>query len=171
MLLSFCSALAYFWWQQHPPTVALPQSAVQLPRSSLPAPLQPRAQRAGASAPPPRAATVAVAPQPNTDGPPLPVLFALTTESIASGETSIGGESTDTPRNVKVANLSNSSDQPLDVTLIVVDVPTQKTSQASVFLAPGGQQTFGPDSGLHLESGNQVTLRSRGYHDLIETVP
>jgi hypothetical protein len=109
--------------------------------------------------------------QPNYDGPPLPVLFAVTTETVTRGELKADDESTDTPTSVKIVNLSNSSDQPLDVTVIVVDVPTQKSSQASVFLIPGGRQALGPDAGLRMASGNQITLRSRGFHDLVETVP
>lgn len=110
-------------------------------------------------------------PQPNYDGPPLPVLFAVTTETVTRGESNAEEEPSDTSSRVKLANLSNSSDQPLDLTVIVVDLPTQKSSQASVFLIPGGRQSLGPDAGLRMASGNQITLRSRGFHDLIETVP
>lgn len=109
--------------------------------------------------------------QPNYDGPPLPVLFAVTTEIVSRAESNADDDSAYRPTSVKLANISNSSDQPLDVTVIVVDIPTQQSSQASVFLIPGGRQALGPDSGLRMASGNQITLRSRGFHDLVETVP
>ncbi len=122
-------------------------------------------------APLPRAAVAPEPLQPNYDGPPLPVLFAVTTEAVARGESNTDEDPGGTPTSVKVANISSSSDQPLDLTLIAVDIPTQKTSQVSVFLTPGGRQTLGPDSGLRMDSGDQITLRSRGFHDLTETVP
>ena len=148
-------------------------------RTSVPAPPLPHDQPsdiAPVAAPPSRALAIPEPPQPNYEGPPLPVLFAVTTESVIRGEADgdqprAEGEPADTPTSVKRANISNASDQPLDVTVIAVDIPTQKTSQASVFLTPGGQQSLGPDAGLHMESGDQSTLRSRGFHDLTETVP
>jgi hypothetical protein len=182
MVVSFCLALAYFWWQQHPfapvPSVRLPQTP-GMQRTSVPPPRVPHDRQSDitpVSAPAPRALAVPETPQPNYEGPPLPVLFAVTTETVTRGESNgdephAESESADTPTSVKRANISNASDQPLDVTVIAVDIPTQKTSQASVFLTPGGQQSLGPDAGLHMESGDQITLRSRGFHDLTETVP
>jgi len=182
MVVSFCLALAYFWWQQHPPArvqlvTLAPIAANQ--RTSVPAPPLPHDQPtdiAPVSASPQRAPAVPETLQPDYDGPPLPVLFAVTTESVTRGESDADqphaeGEPADTPTSVKRANISNTSDQPLDVTVIAVNMPTQKTSQASLFLTPGGQQSLGPDAGLRMESGDQVTLRSRGFHDLTETVP
>jgi hypothetical protein len=177
MAVSFCLALAFFWWRQQSsasdlPLAATPSAAMQRAVAPAPPRLNEQASEVSPPAAAPMRATAAPEPlQPNYDGPPLPVLFAVTTEAASRAESNADNEPADTPSDVKIANISNSSDQPLDLTVIAVDIPTQKTSQASVLLIPGGRQTLGPDSGLRMASGNQITLRSRGFRDLIETVP
>ncbi len=118
-----------------------------------------------------RIPAVPEAPQPNYDGPPLPVLFAVTGETVRGRGPNADGEPVDPSQVVNIANIANSSDQPLALTIIAVNASTQKTAQVSLFLTPGGRQALGPDAGLRLDSGDQITLRSQGFHDFVATVP
>jgi hypothetical protein len=179
MALAYGLSSAFLWWQQHPaikaePVVSQPAAAPERPRP--PPPMLPRAEPAEqprVPTPPPQAAAPPV-PQPNYDGPPLPVLVNIESRTVPAGRSGAEGEegqSADTPTSVNLATVLNSSDQPLDVTIIDVSASSRKTSQATALLAPGGRQVFGPDMGLGMESGDQITLRSRGFRDLTQTVP
>jgi D-lyxose ketol-isomerase len=98
-------------------------------------------------------------------------LFAVTGETVRGRGPNADGEPVDPSQVVNIANIANSSDQPLALTIIAVNASTQKTAQVSLFLTPGGRQALGPDAGLRLDSGDQITLRSQGFHDFVATVP
>ena len=76
-----------------------------------------------------------------------------------------GASRADSPGGERELDLVNNSDEALTITILVADAP-----KAQLFVPPGVEQRLGTDSGLDLEPGSQVTLRSHGYRELTETV-
>lgn len=173
MAASFAASFAYLWWQRGPappdlapapmrqagarsasPPLSLP------PPINVPAPVQ--AAKLAAKQAAPGAAPSNVLPA-NLDGPPLPVLVSV---AAAAAQ---GGMADDTSSNQ--ADILNTSEQPLAVTLIDVSATTQRTSSTQVLLAPNGQAHITANTSLPMESGDAVTLRSSGFRDMTQTVP
>jgi len=177
MLLSFGVSSAYLWWRQAPaikvePTVPLPAALLQRPIPALSAmPLVEVVAQPQAAVPTPQPQAAPLPPPPNDDGPPLPVLFNVASQAVPASQPDADGPPVDLPTSVNVGNILNTSDRLLRITVIDFSTSNRKTALASVLLTPGGRQNFGPDSGLNLESGDQITLRSDGFHDLTQTVP
>lgn len=177
MVLSFGVSSAYLWWQQHPAIkveAAAPQPVTPQERPIARPPMTPRVEavtQSEAATPSPQPQASALAPPPNYDGPPLPVLFNIASQTVPAGLPDADGQPIDTPTSVNMANLLNTSDRLLNITVIDFSASDQKTSQASMLLTPGGRLNFGPDNGLNMESGDQITLRSSGFRDLTQTVP
>lgn len=107
----------------------------------------------------------------DVSGPPLPVMLA-TSSHAGRAEDDADGDTVDSNRVVLVrqVDLVNESDEPLEITVLATDVPTQETTQAQLFVPPHAQAHVDSESGLKLEPGYQVALRSRGFQELTQTV-
>jgi len=110
-------------------------------------------------------------PSENHDGPPLPVMFNIINKRMYTAEESVEGVMQNFTRQVNEAVIFNSSGEALTITVLDVDVPTQQKSQAQFVLMPGAQKHFGVDQGLKMQSGDQITLRCAGFHDLESQIP
>jgi hypothetical protein len=107
-------------------------------------------QRANAAPPAAESAAapaIEVPPPGAADAPPLPVMFAIRNEGDAE------------------LDLVNTSDDALTITVLVADA-----AKAQVFMPPRVEQHLGTESGIELEPGSNVTLRSAGYQELTQTV-
>jgi hypothetical protein len=161
MLLGFAGTMAVHWsdiaqwWSQAAPR-AWPSAplatirrllATSVPRSAADAGSAPSGSaQPGASEPPPVE---------SGDEAALPVMLAIRT----------GAPSADAPGGERELDLVNNSEQPLTIAVLVAGVP-----KAELFAPPGTEHHLGAESGLALEPGASVTLRSSGYQDLNETV-
>ena len=166
MLLGFAATLAAHWselreWGSERASHALSPTRLAALRTIIPASSS-RASAPAASAASrgnqPRAEDFPVIeppPSDSSDGPPLPVMLAVRS----------GASRADSPDGERELDLVNNSDEALTITILVADAP-----KAQLFVPPGVEQRLGTDSGLDLEPGSQVTLRSHGYRELTETV-
>jgi hypothetical protein len=182
LALIFGISFAFFWRQQHPtipvePGVSQPTPAADTERANQPPLTLPRVEPAVQStvaAPPPPAPPPQVGANqplpPHHAGPPLPVMLNFSLES-GRRRPHAGGELGDLSGNIRVVGMVNTSDKPLDLRVIDVNPSTLKRTEASAFLAPGGQRSIGQNSGLGLESGDQITVRSDAFQDLNQIVP
>jgi hypothetical protein len=110
-------------------------------------------------------------PPSNYDGPDLPVEFAFSERSVYTTEDNAEGNMINVSKRVKEAIVTNTSDKPLTITATEVNIATQETSQAQFVLSAGTQKHFGTDQGLKMISGDQMTLRSPSYKDLVQPIP
>jgi hypothetical protein len=176
MVVSFSLSFAVLWRQQKgasPPSRApLPAAPVHLARSesvSVPAaPVAREPQSAPSQAPPPPATTP---PAHSYEGPDLPVVFGIINKSVYTVQDDEHGVPTNVTRNVNEAIVSNSSERPLTITVTELDQSKTKFSQGQLMLPPGAQRHFGEDLGLQMLSGDELTLASASYHDLIRQIP
>jgi hypothetical protein len=111
-------------------------------------------------------------PPSDDNAPPLPVMFRVSSypaprEDDDAGTAAAAGSAGVAQR----VDLFNNSSDPLSITVLAVDVPTQGTTRADLLVPPRQQAHVGSESGLKLASGYQITLRSRGYRELTQTVP
>ena len=156
-LLLHWSTLAYWWSQRAPRSLSL----APLAAAGAHAPASFR--RAGVlSANPPAGsgarradAPAAVAPADAAYGRALPVMLAIRA----------GARSAESPGGARELDLVNTSDDPLTIAVLIADVP-----KGEFFVPPRVEQHLGIESGLELEPGSQVTLRSPGFEELTETV-
>jgi hypothetical protein len=176
-ILSFGLTLAALWMQRAPNVpVALPgRAALSRVWAALSArPSAPAAATAAAVAAPPARALPPDADVPAYDmsGPPLPVMFAVS--SVRGPVAEDDADDASVPSNrigvTRQVDLVNESDAPLEITVLATYVPTQETTQAQLFVPPHGQAHAGRESGLKLEPGYQIALHGRGYQELVETV-
>jgi hypothetical protein len=191
MVLSFTVTFAVL---RHP-RVAPPTPVAAVPRSSLRTAALPeqRPQHAAVDAPvapaesvsPKPAPVHAPAPEPAPEvptwddgGPPLPIMFAVSSHPawhLEDAEDDSAGDGdpqpTGQPGVARQVDVLNESSDPLVITVLAVDVPTQEATQAQLFVPPHAQAHAGSESGLKLDQGYQVTLRSRGYQQMTQTVP
>ncbi len=116
-------------------------------------------------------------PSSDDTGPSLPVMLAVSSHlslpfddpnDADSGDDEAPALQPDVARQV---DLLNESDDLLSITVLAVDVPTQDTTRADLLLPPHGQAHAGREAGLKLGPGYEVTLRSRGYQQMTQTVP
>jgi hypothetical protein len=105
------------------------------------------------------------------DGPDLPVVFAFSERSDYTAEENDQGDLINVSKRVKEGIITNSSDKPLTIIAIEVNIPTQDTSQTQFVLGGGAQKHFGADQGLKMISGDQMTLRSPSFKDLVQPIP
>jgi hypothetical protein len=110
-------------------------------------------------------------PPSNYDGPDLPIIFAFSERSAYTTEENDEGNMINVTKRVKEGIITNSSDKPLIITAIEVNIPTQDTSQTQFVLSGGAQKHFGADNGLKMISGDQMTLRSPSYKDFVQPIP
>jgi hypothetical protein len=169
MTLSFVATCAVVWMQRPADT---PPPVAAAPRGPSPPP--PADVRASPPAPPPPSRTPPAppaaieVPPPDYSGPPLPVLFAISSHPATRRADDDAGVGDGLRRQVDIAN---NSGELLEITILAVDTPTQQTSSAQVLLPPHGQAHAGSETGLKLEPGEQIALRSSGYQELTATVP
>jgi hypothetical protein len=129
--------------------------------------------------PPVQTETVPVRPGPNTalpetpnyDAPELPIVFAFSERTLYTTEENDAGSLVNVSKRIKEGVITNSSDKPLSVTAIEVNLPTQETSQIQLLLGAGAQKHFGPEQGLKMISGDQLTLRSASYRESVQQIP
>jgi hypothetical protein len=112
-----------------------------------------------------------VTPPSNYDGPPMQVIFSIVNRNIYATEDDSDGVTRNVTKNVNEVILVNSSDQPLTITATELNPSTQETVQAQFFMAVGMQRHIGPDQGLKMLSGDEITLRSPSYRDLTQSIP
>jgi len=177
MTASFAATFAYLWWQRGP---ALPDATpaprlAAVPRASAPPGPPIRAAPAPVAAPEPAAPKIVpidapkhVLPPANLDGPPLPLLVAVNPRPVSADNSADDDADGKSSNQVEILN---TSEQLLAVTVIDVNVPTQKTSSTQVLLQPNGRAHVGSEAGLAMESGDSITLRSAGFRDMTQTVP
>ena len=177
LVASFAATFAFLWWHREPVLV------FDSPRSAKPQ-QPPPAVPARPSVLPPKPAPadndvkkVLVKEKPtdpgssaNLDAPPLPLLVSVTAEQPEHSLDNGDGATLDakTPNRVEILN---TSDQLLAVTVIDVNMPTQKTSSTQVMLPPNGHARIGVEASLAMESGDAITVRSSGFRDISQTVP
>lgn len=183
VVASFAATLAVVWLQGEPgPHPAAKTSA----RSSRPwwppaAPAPRRSAEVAASAPvpaarrldaPAAAAAAEEVPPADAGGPPLPVILGITSRRERLHDDPDDDGAATAPRFGEVwqVDLYSNSDQPLQLTVVATDTPTQETSHAQVLVMPHTQAHLGAESGLKLEPGNLVALRSSGYQEMTQTV-
>jgi hypothetical protein len=193
MILSFTATLAVLWHQRVPPpaaasprnswrTAALP--AQRPPADAIDAPVSAARStplKAVSTRAPAAPSSPIEAPVWDDTGPPLPVLFAVSSHASLrqndaeddDAESDQAEQATPTvqPDVARQVDVLNESGEPLSITVLSVDVPTQETTQAQLLVPPHAQAHAGSESGLKLEPGYQVTLRSRGYQEMTQTVP
>jgi hypothetical protein len=163
MIVAFAATFGFLCWKQKSRQApALPATPLVLRQVDRPA-----------SRPPERSVEPAVAGTPPAPVPAqksavatLPVLFTVTqrtgsTDDEDSPAESVTGE----------AHLINSSDKDLAVTVIALNLSTQETSQAQVYLGANAEGHAGSSEGLKIHAGDHITLRSPGFPDLELTVP
>jgi hypothetical protein len=121
--------------------------------------------------PPAAAPKAQEAPPSNYDGPVLPIVFAFSDRYVYTAEDNDEGNPVNVSKRVKEGIISNSSDKPLAITMTEVNIATQETSQTQIVLGAGTQKHFGTDLGLKMISGDQMTLRSPSYRDLVQQIP
>jgi hypothetical protein len=171
IIVTFAVSFAFLYWRRESreapvlATPSLPSRQVERPPlpPRLPAPSVASVEAAVSSpaAAHPKSERKSDAP------PPVPVLFKVTRETPDPDQQ----DSTDVTAALGEVHLVNSSDKDLAVTVVVTNMATLETSQADVFLAPNAEGRAGPDQGLKLHSGDQITLRSPGFTDLQFTAP
>jgi len=163
MLLGFTGTLLVHWrdlaeWWMPRPSHTLSLVRALPARAGVPPGAQ-RGEVAALGGPSPPAMTAPAAPESaaapaievpapgGADAPPLPVMFAVHHDGDAE------------------LDVVNTSDEALTVTILVADNP-----KAQIFMPPRVEQHLGSDSGIELEPGSSVTLRSAGYQELTQTV-
>ena len=111
-------------------------------------------------------------PASDDNGPPLPVMLAVTSHpgQIVIDDDDASREADPHPI-ARQVDIYNTSSDLLSITVLAADAQTQKTTQAQVLMRSNGQAHIGTESGLKLEPGAAVTLRSRGYQEMTTTVP
>ena len=108
---------------------------------------------------------------PNYDAPELPIVFAFAERMLYTTEENDSGSLVNVSKRIKEGVITNSSDKPLSITAIEVNLPTQETSQIQLLLGAGAQKHFGPEQGLKMISGDQLTLRSASYRESVQQIP
>jgi hypothetical protein len=181
MVASFAATFALLWVHREPTLVFLvpppvnqePPAVQRPPRADPPAqpptPSGPQAKKVPTKQPP-----AETAPPANLDGPPLPLLVALSIRPADPRGPDPAGPAPDGSQDQASQNqvdISNSSDQLLALTVIDVNASSQKTSSTQVLLPPNGQAHLGAEARLAMQSGDEVTVRSAGFRDLTRTVP
>jgi hypothetical protein len=167
MIVAFAVTFGFLYWKQksrHAPALpATPVIVRQVDRAASPPPER-SVEPAVAPAPAPPAA--APAPAQKSAVATLPVLFTVTQRTGSTDEEDSPGEPV-----TGEAHLINSSDKDLAVAVIALNLSTQETSQAQVYLGANAEGHVGPSEGLKIRSGDRITLRSPGFPDLELTVP
>jgi hypothetical protein len=177
--VSFAATFAYLWRHTEPHLAAAipPPSRPASPPSASPPfkmtpPIAAPSPEPAAPQPAPAPAATNAVPAANLDGPALPVLMSFATDAAPSGDAAENsGDSTgdETPRDQ--ANILNTSDQLIAVTVIDTNSLTQKTHSTQVLIPPNGQAHINADSGLPLAPGDDITLRSAGFRDTSQRAP
>ncbi len=187
-VLSFTVTFAVLWRQRAPRPAAFAPVPGRSLWTAASTKQSPRPIGAGAvvdasqsipvnSAPAPVPAPAVEVPSSDDAGPPLPVMLAVTSHPsrpLDDPDDADGGDDgapTVQPGVARQVDLLNESGDLLSITVLAVNVPTQDTTRADLLLPPHAQVHAGSESGLKLGPGYQVTLRSRGYQQMTETVP
>jgi hypothetical protein len=178
---SFVATFGYLWWQHGPlwPVAAPPARQAGPSISRLPPKPQPvnsppiRAPAPEPGAPPvaSRPAATITVPAANFDGPTLPLLVSFATVVARPGDEENSAEGVGDEATRGQIDIQSTSDQLLAVTVIDVNVAKQKTSSTQVLLSPNARAHISADSGLPIESGDDITLRSSGFRDMSQRAP
>jgi hypothetical protein len=173
----FCASFGILWWQRNhanEPT-ALP-SAAPAPPPTAAAPILLQQAQSGRLAQAPAEVRSANArpsqieePAPSDSDAELPVVFSIVNKPDFLRDRSSNFEGA--WKKVNEGIISNGADKPLTVTVIDTDVPTQETTQATFELGKGAQRHFGVQDGLKMSKGDQLTVRSPPYRDMIQQIP
>jgi hypothetical protein len=117
----------------------------------------------------PPAPSAPEAPSSDDNGPPLPVMLSV---SSRPGQIQDDDDDRDADPNpvVRDVDIVNTSSDLLSISVLAVDASTQKATHALVIVRPNGQAHVGTESGLKLEPGDTVTLRSKGYRESTTSV-
>lgn len=181
-LLTFSVCLAVIWWQNRSAEPRAMKQTAEPAAAVVEAPAA--APIAGAVRPAPRDESSApqhlsdqsgpppiVIPPSNVDGPALPVLLNIYSRRVYTTEEDSEGASHHAWKNVMEAAVTNTSDKPLTVTAIEVNLPTLESSQIQFALAGNGQKHIGTDDGLKMLPGDEITLRSPSFRDFTQQIP
>jgi hypothetical protein len=151
-----------------------PTAAAALPSApvtpSIPKPMPAQPIERANDGPAPRIQARETPPN-NYDGEDLPVVFAFSERATYTSEENDEGKLVNVSKRVKEGIVTNASDKPLTIIAIEVNIATQDTSQTQFVLSGGMQKHFGTDQGLKMISGDQMTLRSPTYKDLVQPIP
>ena len=187
MLVSFVLTLGYGYWRQRqesPPTPTAPgrASRSEVPMTERAAPAATIGADNG-SAQPARLATPAkdetqpkpksrefMVPPRNEDGPPMPVVFSISSRVVNDAADSAGAAQVGS-RRILEGVVYNTSDQNLQLTVTEQNPETLDISQTQLLVLRGVQQRFGSDDGLKMASGAEITLHSDPYRDQSQRVP
>jgi hypothetical protein len=166
MIVTFAVTFGFLYWRQKPREAPLPVTASPVPRQLK----NPEHARPGLPA---RSIEPAVPRAPpdtlraeKSAAPPLPVLLTFAPRGGGSREDGSAGDAV-----MSEAHFVNSSDKDLAITIIALDLPTQETSEAHVFLGANAEGLAGPEEGLKMHPGDRITLHSEGFMDLEFTAP
>jgi len=176
MIVVFCVSFGVLWRQRNHAGEPAPLQSAAL---SMPPPIaespvrQPVSSGLVAQRPAERGANSRPSqmeePAPYDSGAELPVVVGIVPKQDLFRDQSTNFEAV--WKKVNEGIISNGADKPLTITVIDTDVPTQQATQATFELAKGAQRHFGTHDGLTMLSGDQLTLRSPSYRDMIQPVP
>ncbi len=177
LLAVFCASFSIMWWQRnHIDAAPAIESAAVPPPQAAARPALPLAWAEPAAQPPAERASVMSRPAAITPAPAseevdddLPVIVGIVKKSDMFRDSSTNYEAV--RKDVYEGVVSTASDKPLTITVIDTDVPTQESSQATFVLASRGERHFGMHDGLTMASGDQLTLRSPPYRDVVQQIP
>jgi D-lyxose ketol-isomerase len=96
----------------------------------------------------------------------MPVLVAVTAQPVGS---SSDADADDT--STYDVDILNTSQQLLAITVIDFNARKRTTASTQVLITPNGQTQIRVASGLPLEPGDEITLRSNGFRDVTQAVP
>ena len=137
---------------------------------ALPAADPPPAEPIAAQAPP-KAPPLPDVPLADDASPPLPVMLSVSAHPGPPHGEDSQGSTPGMPTVARQVDVINESSQPLDLMVLVVDLPTQESTRAAWLLPANAEAHLGTESGLKIEPGDVVTLQSRGFRPLTQTVP
>ena len=101
----------------------------------------------------------------------MPLMVRVSTQPLEEEGEKASDILTSQPSVTRQVAVLNTSDNLLNLTVMAMDAATHQTTLAQVLVPPHGQGHVGTESGLRLEPGSAVTLRSSGYQEITTTVP
>jgi hypothetical protein len=153
MLVSFVAALGIMVWQRRHEMTPVPTLGSSVDR---PAPRRLAEAPTPAVLPPATGTPVATAAPAADASEDLPVRTSLR-RPAKLGKT--------------IVRVYNSSNEPLSLEVRIQSAESGRTVSSMIDLIPFGPATIGGDEGDDLKSGDQVTLRSQSFHDLVIQIP
>lgn len=181
MVVSFAISFGVMRLYSTDPTVAAQPMSLEAQAQVTPPPLPRRTPRQRADAPVSgaepayarggtgEAGADEAAAEPRVDpGAEMPVVFSVVkTTAYTRGDEDASYRMTPTNEAVVL----NSSDKPLSLTLIELHLPTMESTRFEFLLPAGSQRHVGPEQGMKFTSGDQLTLRSPSFRDILQQIP